>query len=174
MRACGCLARLGARRPIESVDFSCRAQGARAIMRRMRTPLATLLLAAALSCGGQAVTPEDAGQGTADSPTEDRFASDGSNGTDGGLPAPDSSQCNLPDSLTCVFCSDYNWHCGALIWQPCPVDLDASSSCLGILSDASANQTMNTCFACASDGGGDQWQCQPNGHWSPISYPCIP
>jgi hypothetical protein len=95
-----------------------------------------------------AVTPTDSGN--------DALRSDSSGPTDAGLPAPDSSQCNLPGNFMgrhpCILCSDDKWHCGGggtVAFPSCPPGIKNGATCHG----------GETCFSCDSDNSGAQFSC---------------
>ncbi len=130
--------------------------------------VATLFL---LGCAGKAV--EYAGD--AGSHGDAVAAGDGeSDGVASGDSATPLDGASCPYSQNCTFCSaDGQWHCGSLVWQPCPPGAAPSTpcttpndpNCLGPCVNGSAAHLV-----CGPAPGGPGWI------WTgtPEPYPCSP
>jgi hypothetical protein len=108
------------------------------------TPLLIMLA----SCGGLATSGNGGSSGSGAS---------GGSGGDGGaagdgasLPAPGTSQCDMPGSgignMPCILCSDEKWHCLATPYAQCPPGV---TSCSGGAVPASDNP----CVTCSNGTG---------------------
>jgi hypothetical protein len=127
--------------------------------------LVALTLLTCVACGGKATTTNPDGG----SPGVDATAMEDAPTTPTG---PEAGSAACDDAGTCVLCADGLWHCGASVFLPCPAGLDAGANCIG------AFQGSDDCFACASNGAGDDWHCtneNPNyGYWTLKPMPCAP
>jgi hypothetical protein len=152
-----------------------------------------LSLALLLGCGGQtngasdAASPSHDAESTVDAPsdigpsdtstvTEASTVSDASAdaasrdaqadapGDAAMLPEVGSPAC---EDVPCVLCADGNYHCHTQVYPPCMAGISTSMNC-------ESDGIPYGCFMCASDGGGDLWECVADGGWDLSSYECTP
>jgi hypothetical protein len=79
------------------------------------------------------------------------------------LPPTDSPECYAQrvdggSFDRCVLCNDGNFHCGSVVYSPCPPGTGTSTSC----ADWDAGPFLvppTTCFSCSGSGIGTSWLC---------------
>jgi hypothetical protein len=127
--------------------------------------LAALAGLALVACGGRLADDAVVADVTEDSGTAT-------------LPAPDSGACTNAQTAgkegnvsACVFCADQNWHCGGVVFEPCPAGFNASAPC-----DPQVNSSPHHgCFMCGSDGVGRETACSDGGAGNvEFEYHCGP
>lgn len=137
-----CSGRLPARPP-------CGERETEGTMLRMRTFMAALLLPIFIGCGGQTISPSDAGGPGGD---DGGTPAEGGGPVETGVPADTGGSTDSLPGSQCVM-QNGNWDCDGLVLPQCPAGISVGASCTG-------SAPFEKCLVCASDGTGTEWRCE--------------